>query len=216
MKIRRHYVACLLFVSWLSIGAAAEAAHPAATPQRPPAPAAPVAAPQPQSAQPMIPTPPQIDVAEITKRANQEVGSDIHATVTGWKRELDRVEGDLERSNLRYVELNNLRDELQHLRAGVDDFSDHVTPRLEAVKAELELLGPAPTKDQPPEAEQLAQRRAELNFHSGLLSEGQSAVSAAHLRIEHLTNAIQDSAAKKFHDETVPARAGSLFRQNLG
>jgi potassium-dependent mechanosensitive channel len=60
------------------------------------------------------------------------------------------------------------------------------------------LLGPAPAAGQPPEPEQAALNRAELNYLFGLLSAGQAAVHSANLRIDQLINTIQDIRRKNF------------------
>src|SRR5262245_50063538 len=73
-------------------------------------------------AQPAGPADPQINIAEITARANRDVGDDIPTTTTSWQRELERLEGDLKKARLRYSELNELRDDVQRVRAGVQDF----------------------------------------------------------------------------------------------
>jgi hypothetical protein len=57
------------------------------------------------------------------------VGVDIETTITRWQRELDRLETDLRRPRLRYSELNDLRDELQLVRSGIEDFSNHLQSR---------------------------------------------------------------------------------------
>src|SRR4029077_1357477 len=62
----------------------------------------------------------------------------------------------------------------------------------------MELFGPAPAAGQPAEPEQTALARAELNYHSSLLSGGQTAVNSTNLRIENLLNAIQDVRRKNF------------------
>ena len=62
----------------------------------------------------------------------------------------------------------------------------------------MKLLGPAPAADQPPEPEQAALGRAELNYHLGLLSAGQAAANSTNLRIENLFNAISDIRRKNF------------------
>ena len=84
---------------------------------------------------------PQINTAEITARANQSVGVSIQTTIAGWQRELDRLESDLQKPHLRYSELNGLRDELQRVRAGIEDFWNRLEPPLAAVKAQVDLLG---------------------------------------------------------------------------
>src|SRR6516164_6228475 len=150
------------------------------------------------AAQPAGPTGPQINIAEITKRANRDVGVDIETTITGWQHELDRLESELRGPRLRYSELNGFRDELQRLRSGIGDFSNRLQSPLAAAKAQLDLLGPAPAAGQPPEAEPAALHRAELNYQVGLLAGGEAAVHSANLRVDQLINAIQDIRRKNF------------------
>ncbi len=203
MTLQRKSLLCaLIALLYLAVGAAAHAAPQAPAPAKAqaapqvtaPAPVVPPqAAPQPQPA-----PAPQIDTAELAKHVNKEAGFDIRATTAQWKRDLDRLEGEVRRQGLRYVELNNVRDELQRVRTSVDASWNALRPRLDSAKAEVELLGPAPAAGQPPETEQLAIRRAELNYRLGVLSEGQSAVNAAHLRIEQLGNDVQEARRKNF------------------
>jgi hypothetical protein len=47
------------------------------------------------AAQHAAPARPQVDTTEIIRRANKDVGVDIQATMAGWQRELDRIEGEL-------------------------------------------------------------------------------------------------------------------------
>ena len=155
--------------------------------------------PTPQApAQSAGPASPQINIAEITARANQGVGVSIQMTIAGWQRELDQLEGDLQKPHLRYSELNALRDDLQRVRAGIEDFSKRLEPPLAAAKDQVALLGPAPAAGQSPEPESVALNRAELNYHFGLLSAGEAAVHSANLRIDHLINTIQDIRRKNF------------------
>ena len=94
--------------------------------------------------EPTAPAAPRFDTVEINRRVSQEVGYDIHATIDGWKRGLDRLEGEFHRANLRYVELNNFRDALQGVRSEVTALWNALRPRLAAAKAEVDLLEPAP------------------------------------------------------------------------
>ena len=141
---------------------------------------------------------PQIDTANIVKRLNEELGINLEATTTGWQQALDRLEGDLGRSRHRYSDLNQYRDELQRIRSETDNVINRIQPRLDADRAQVKLLGPPPAADQPPEPEQAALGRAELNYHLGLLSAGQAAANSTNLRIENLFNAIQDIRRKNF------------------
>lgn len=140
----------------------------------------------------------QIDTTEIIGRANKDVGVDIQATVAGWQRELDRIEGELHQGRLRYSDLNSLRDALERQRVDVEGFSNRLQPRLAAAKAQVELLGPAPPAAQPGEPEQIARNRAELNYFLDLLSAGQAAVNSEQLRIEQLINGVQEVRRKNF------------------
>ncbi len=194
-------IACATVAAlWLGIASAAQSAQTAPAPPASSGAAASTHAPQAESAPGAAAESPapQIDTAEITRRANEEVGVDIQATTAGWQRELDRVDADSRRPRLRYAELNNLRSELQRIRSAISAFSGHVQVPLDAVKAQLDLLGPAPGAGQAREPEQIALSRAELNYHLGLLSGAQSAVNSSELRIDQLINAIQDLRRKNF------------------
>ncbi len=144
------------------------------------------------------PAGPRIDTKQIVSRLNQELGFDLQATTAGWQHELDQIESTLGRPRLRYSDLNQIRDELLQLRSRLDDAAARLQPRLDADKAQANLLGAAPAAGQPPEPEQVAAGRAELNYHLGLLTAGQGAVNAAGLRIDTLLNTIQDVRRKNF------------------
>src|SRR6516225_9847269 len=144
------------------------------------------------------PADPRVNTTEIANRLAQELGIDLQATTAGWPRELDQIQSELGRPRLRYSELNELRDRLQRVRSQIEDTWGLLQPRLKTDKAQTTLLGPAPTTGQPPEPEQAALARAELNYHFGLLSGGKAAVDSTNLRIENLLNAIQDIRRKNF------------------
>ena len=140
----------------------------------------------------------RINSAEVAKRVDQELGIDLQATIADWQRQLDLLEKELSRPRLRYSELNEFRDRLQRVRSEVGELWNKLQPRLQADKAQVDLFGPAPAAGQPAEPEQTALARAELNYHSSLLSGGQTAVNSTNLRIENLLNAIQDVRRKNF------------------
>jgi small-conductance mechanosensitive channel len=140
----------------------------------------------------------RIDAPEVTKRVNEELGTDLQAATAEWQRQLDLLEKELGRPHLRYSELNEFRDRLQSLRSAVAELWNKLQPRLQADKAQMDLFGPAPAAGQPAEPEQTALARAELSYHSSLLSGGQTTVNSTNLRIENLLNAIQDVRRKNF------------------
>ena len=88
----------------------------------------------------------RINTSEIVKRVNKELGIDLEATTAGWQRGLDRLESDLARPRQRYSDLNRFRDELQRIRSENDDAWKKIQPRLDADRAQMKLLGPAPTR----------------------------------------------------------------------
>ena len=198
-KMTQVVVAVLLLGA---VGARAGAAEPARHP--PPGsvqPDAPVASPGAATAatpSAAAPAPPRIDTADITKRANKDAGVDIEATIAGWQHELDRVEAELRHPNLHYSELNALRDNLQQVRSSVEAVSAHVASPLSAAKSQMESLGPGPASGQPPEPDQIARNRAELGYYLSLLSAAQVAVNAAQLRIDQLSNGVQEVRRKNF------------------
>jgi len=161
---------CVLLVLGLASGsgaplqcAYAQTAGPTQPSAQPAAP--PNAAPNSQAA----PADPHIDKAQIAQRLNRELDFNLETTTTGWQHVLDRVDGELARPHLRYTELNRLRDELQRIRSEVADSWRKIQPRLDADRDQIKLLGAAPAAGAPPEPEQAARNRAELNYHLGLL-----------------------------------------------
>jgi small-conductance mechanosensitive channel len=190
------------FAAVLLLGMAGAAAQTGQSPTAPSLGSSPGSAPQAGPAStaqaPAQPAGPQINSGEITARANADVGVDIQTTIADWQRELERLESDIKKPSLRYSDLNGLRDEVQRVRGGIQDFWSRLEPPLAAAKAQVDLLGPAPAVGQPPEPEQVARNRAELNYHLGLLSAGQAAVHSANLRIDNVINAIQDIRRKNF------------------
>ncbi|WP_024509918.1 mechanosensitive ion channel domain-containing protein [Bradyrhizobium sp. ARR65] len=139
-----------------------------------------------------------VNTGAITQDVNQELGLDLDAKTAGWRQHLDRVESDLRRPHLRYSELNAYRDELQRIRGEVKDLANRVPTRLDANKAQLNLLGPSPGAGQPQEPEQIAHSRAELNYRLGLLSAAEAAAKSTDLRIDHLFNTIEDIRRRNF------------------
>src|SRR5215470_8469759 len=119
----------------------------------------------------------RINSAEVAKRVDQELGTDLQSTIADWQRQLDLLEKELNRPRLRYSELNEFRDRLQRVRSEAADLWNKLQPRLQADKAQMNLFGPAPAAGQPAEPEQTALARAELNYHSSLLSGAQTAVN---------------------------------------
>ncbi len=201
---RAHKLACaLVMVLSLGVGAAAaqtaqQSASPAGTTPAPAgaagaAPAAPAPANGATEAQA-----PHVNTAAIDARVNEEVGGDVGGTIAKWQSQLDSFDAEIRGPGLRYSELNRLRSELQRIRSEIADFAGHLQTPSDAVKAQLDLLGPAPAAGQPREPDSVALSRAEFKYHLGLLSGAQAALNSAELRIDQLINTIQDIRRKNF------------------
>src|SRR5215469_11131900 len=207
-------------VAVLLLGMAGAAAQTAQSPTSPNPSAASQAGSVPTAqapAQPAGPAGPKINIAEITARANRDVGVNIETAINGWQHELDRLESALQKPRLRYSELNDLRDELQRVRSGIEDFSSHLQSPLASTRAQLDLLGPVPPAGQPAEAATVALNRAELNYQFGMLSTSQAAVHSANLRIEQLINNIHDIRRKNFTSNLFqPVRASTRIKLGRG
>jgi potassium-dependent mechanosensitive channel len=141
---------------------------------------------------------PPIDKSQIAQRLNRELDFNLENNTAAWQHALERVDGELARARLRYGELNRLRDELQRIRSDVADAWSKIQPRLDADRDQIKLLGPAPAAGAPPEPEQAARNRAELNYHFGLLSAAEATINSNNLRIDTLLDKIQEIRRKNF------------------
>ncbi len=192
MFLRHSIIACFIVAifSFLVSGAIAQT-PPVQSTQQAPAPA------QPAKAAPSAAVA-QVNTAEINKRANESVGADIQAKIKGWHKDLDRIEEALRKPNLRYMDLNIYRDELLKLRSDGEDFGKKLETPLGAIEDQVQKLPPAPAQDQPPESDQAALLRAELNYHLGVLKSARSSLDATQFRVDQLLNTIQDTRRKNF------------------
>ena len=77
--------------------------------------------------------------------------------------ELDDVQKQIEEDKASDDRLAGARASLSGLQATVRRAQDQLRPRLDAIKSQLEKLGPAPAKDAAPEAPELAAERSRLN-----------------------------------------------------
>ena len=193
MVLRHWIIACAVFALLNLTGGAAIAqaqvplpVKPQASVQAQPA-ATPAAAPA-----------PQVDTAEITRRANESVGFNIEEKIKGWQKQLDHLEDELRRPKLGYSELNSYRDELLGLRASAEEFWKKLEGPLDAMDEQVQKLPPVPAQGQPPEPDQAIRYRAELNYSLGVLTSARSTLDATHFRINQLINAIQDIRRTNF------------------
>jgi potassium efflux system protein len=207
MVLRHWVLACSIFVLLNNTEATAQSQVPlpgvpqASAPAKPSTPAA--AAPA-----------PQVNSAEIVKRANESVGTDIEAKIKAWQKELDSVEDALRGGQgLRYNQLNAYRDGLLGLRADAEEFWKKLQGPLNAMDEQVQKLPPAPAQGQPPEPEQAALFRAELTYHLGILTSARNSLDATHFRINQLINRIQDIRRTNFTNNLLQPVPGVFSMQ---
>lgn len=73
---------------------------------------------------------------------------------------LKQIYATLQQQNLSAAELEKLQNEVQPLSGDVQSVLDELTPRLAALKTQLDQLGPAPGANAPPESAEIAAERA--------------------------------------------------------
>jgi potassium efflux system protein len=149
------------------------------------------------------PAPPPANYAD----AGRETGVDINAKMSGWNTELDRIEQELDGQRIRYRELDRHRERLDEIRQDIDMFLDVLRPRVDAFKAQVDSLGPAPAKDQPAEPEAVEKQRGEWNATLGNLTVAKNAAEATRVRSTQISAKLQDIRRRRFTDrlfERVP------------
>jgi potassium-dependent mechanosensitive channel len=159
------------------------------------------------------PVAPKIDTADLIKRANKSMGLNIDDTVKQWQANLERIEESLRKPGLRYNELNGFRDELLKLRAEAEGFWGKLEPQLSAAEDQAQKLPAAPAAGQPPESDQAAQYRTEVNYQLGYLRGARLSLDRTHARINQSINTIQDIRRRNFTTNLFQPVPGIFVKQ---
>jgi potassium efflux system protein len=161
-----------------------------------------------QQAQPPAPAPvAQQPAPPSYNEADREMGVDVNAKIADWSGELDRIDKELDNKALRYRDLDRNRERLDALRGEMSGLIDGLRPKVDSFRQQVDSLGPAPGKDQPPEPEAVAKQRADWTATLGSLTVAQNAIEAARLRTGQIINKIQDIRRRRFTErlfERVP------------
>ncbi len=165
---------------------------PAPAPSSPPAPqgpaaAAPPASEEPTPAQAPQPAPPPAPVLSAADQAEIET---VQKPVVELKAEVDRLVKSVERNLENDEELTRLRGALIDVFQKARDTREALRPKAEALRQQIEQLGPAPTADTPDSAD-VAAERARLN---ALLAEVDGAFKNTELlivRMRQLRDTVQ-------------------------
>jgi small-conductance mechanosensitive channel len=127
--------------------------------QTPPAPPAPQSPPSATPAQPQQPPARTSPAPAIPEDISQQI-----AKLTDELSALDKAVDDLKVSQDKDLEakLVGKRSEVQALAQKASQIIEQLRPRLDAIRQQKAKLGPPPSKDQPPEAESVANERTRL------------------------------------------------------
>jgi potassium efflux system protein len=117
---------------------------------------------------------------------------ELTQTVARLTAEIERAENAVERAKDREDDLSVQRGQIDSLLTETEHTAEALMPRLDAVRSQIEKLGAAPDKEQPPEAAPIAAERARL---SAIQSEIDGAIKSTELtalRARQLVGHIQD------------------------
>ena len=143
----------------------------------------------PPAAEPPKAAPPDFAIVD------RATGMQAAPTMEAWARTLDELDQTLNAPTLPYSQLDKVRDRLEGLRGEIDQFTDALTPKLDAAKAQVDNLGAAPATGEP---EAVAGQRNELGKAFGSLSAARNIAESTRLRASQITGRVQDIRRKKF------------------
>jgi potassium efflux system protein len=149
----------------------------------------------PQAAAPPPAEPPKAAAPPDFSIVDRATGMNVAPAMEAWAKTLDELDQTLNGPTLPYSQLDKVRDGLEAVRHEIDQFTDALTPKLDAAKAQVDNLGAAPATGEP---EAVASQRAELQKAFGSLSAARNIAESTRLRTAQITSRVQDIRRKKF------------------
>lgn len=152
---------------------------------------------QPAQDQPAAATPPAAETTPAPPPAptlspeDQTQAEEIRQPALNLMTSVEGLEKSVERNREDDTELARIRLEIEGLMGGADLTWDSLVPRLDALRRQIEKLGPAPTKDQAPEAQQVAAERFRLNALAAEVSGAIKTTELAQVRARQLYSEVQ-------------------------
>lgn len=131
---------------------------------------------------------------------------------------IDRVVGTIESAEKSLTELNTLDDDIGRLRDRVEgviakttQVADGLRPRLADINGQIEKLGPAPGKDEAPEAPQVAAERARLIAEASEVSGAIKTLELTWVRARQAIDKITDLRLQIFTRSLMERMTSPLF-----
>jgi small-conductance mechanosensitive channel len=164
----------------------APAPAPAATGEAPPAP------PAPAPAEPVAPPVP------VLSQADQQEIEQALRPITQLKTDMEWLEKAVERNLQNPEELTRLRSALIAVFDGTAKVSAALQPRLDALRQQIEKLGPPPAKDAAPESAEIAAERARLNALASEIDGALKSTDVIVVRARQLRDTVQTARQTLF------------------
>lgn len=134
-------------------------------------------------------------------RAQELPVEDLPEPMAGWQAELDRISGTLTQTAPDDRLYMKLRQDLDKVQQDATKFIEQKRQELEAVKSQLDKLGPAPKEGEPPESETAAQVRKELSDRSAKLDGAIRTAQVLRTRATQLSDQIQEQRRTLFSQQ---------------
>ena len=157
--------------------------------------AASICGPQAALAQTVVPapaqtTPPAETAPQPAPPRAPELPSDVTTPVARLTTAIESAEKAIQHLTDLEEELSRLRVDVEEILTGSTQTAEQLRPRLEAVKSQIEKLGPPPAKDGPPEAPAIAAERARLTAMASQLDGAIKATELTWVRARQLIEKI--------------------------
>ncbi|MGV6872065.1 DUF3772 domain-containing protein [Pseudochelatococcus sp. B33] len=127
---------------------------------------------------------------------------------------LTAMEKELDATGQQDADLSRLRRSLEGLRADILAIIGDLTPRAEALNAQLEQLGAKPEEGAPPESESIANERAEKTAALAELNTGIKLAEALMVYADQISTRISDLRSAAF-TRSLFARSSSIWNPGL-
>ncbi len=127
---------------------------------------------------------------------------------------LEQIDKQLDTDGKQEADLSRLRQSVDEVRGDVVAIIEELTPRAQALNAQLEQLGPAPKEGEPPESEGIAKERAEKDAALAELNTGIKLAEALMVHTSQTSTRISDVRRAAFA-RSLFARSWSLWNPSL-
>lgn len=133
--------------------------------------------------------------------SSQPEPADLSFALEEWNREINGIDARIDDQALDQKDINAVEQRLQAIVTEIRKLSGLADKRLAPLRKQLSALGPAPEEGQPPESEDLAAQRAQLNekiaLISGRVQQGEALVARAEELLHRLTRVSRERVAQE-------------------